>query len=125
MSEIVFSTERFAPGLPEECQVNPNVLGFELACWLGPALAKDGFVTSYPHPEDWGWYLDYSREGKRFMIGCAGSRVEGEQRYEWRIFIEEARSLFRPGKGASAEAEAVMRAVLRCLEAEGVSAAFE
>ena len=63
-------------------------------------------------------------DGALFEQILPPAAVEGDW-YEWRIFIEEARSLFRRARGAQAEAEAVMRAILRCLEAEGVSAAFE
>ena len=40
MSRIEFSSTKFLPYLPESCQVNPGVYGFELASWLSLALAK-------------------------------------------------------------------------------------
>ena len=73
-----FRSERFAPALPEECQVNPKVYGAELAYWLAAALARRGVGTSYPESEDWGWFIEYSGEsGAEFAVHCCnldGSR---------------------------------------------------
>ena len=50
-----FRSTKFAPVLPDDSQVNPQVYGAELAFWLCTELAKRGIVTSYPNFEDWGW----------------------------------------------------------------------
>ena len=57
---VDFHSDAFAPVLPEDSQVNPEVYGAELAFWLCTELAKRGVVTSYPEYEDWGWYIDTS-----------------------------------------------------------------
>lgn len=48
MWQIEFTSAEFLPRLPESCQGNPGVYGFELAWWLAQALAEQGIVTSYP-----------------------------------------------------------------------------
>ena len=63
MSMLVFQSDRFRPYLPDDCQVNPNVLGFELADWLSRELAKRGTITSYPNYEDWHWFLEGTASG--------------------------------------------------------------
>jgi hypothetical protein len=59
MKTLHFTTDRFRPYLPDECQVNPNALGFKLADWVSRELAAIGVVTSYPNEEDMGWFLSH------------------------------------------------------------------
>ena len=80
MSDLVdiaeFSSADFAPALPEECQVNPEVYGAELAFWLCQALARSGVATSYPESDDWCWSIGYQTEsGSEFEVHCCN--VEG------------------------------------------------
>lgn len=65
-----FRSSRFAPVLPEECQVNPGRYGAELAFWICTRLyEEDRIATSYPDYEDWGWLLSYStKEGDEFAV---------------------------------------------------------
>ena len=95
---IEFSSARFLPTLPEDCQPNPGVYGFELALWLAQALNRAGIVTGYPSAEDWGWCLDYApTEDLRLTIACA-SRCAAAAGYDgrpidWAVSIHEQRSL--------------------------------
>ena len=95
---IEFSSARFLPTLPEDCQPNPGVYGFELALWLAQALNRAGIVTGYPSAEDWGWCLDYApTEDLRLTIACA-SRCAADAGYDgrpidWAVSIHEQRSL--------------------------------
>jgi hypothetical protein len=90
MKLAVFTSDRFKPFLPDHAQVNPNVLGFELAEWLARELSVRNVITSYPSFEDWGWYLEY--EGG-YLICCSGGENGGT--YEWRVFVDRPRRLFR------------------------------
>ena len=94
MENIFFRTDKFAPYLPEDSQVNPNVLGFELAHWLSQELAKSGVVTSYPIAEDWGWFLEYNVDGREYMICCNGLENDNQE-YEWRVDLQRPKSFFR------------------------------
>ena len=102
MKMLVFRTDLFKPYLPEDAQVNPNVLGFELADWLSRELASRGTVTSYPNAEDWGWFLEFTDADISHMICCMGSlETEG---YEWRVYVTQPKKLFRkpvPGTAAA------------------------
>lgn len=83
-----FRSANLAPVLPEECQVNPNVYGFELAYWLCAELFKQGVATSYPNQEDWGWYIEFlPPSGSEFAIHC--SNVDGKKD-EWVLSLQLA-----------------------------------
>ena len=123
MSLLVFQSDRFRPYLPDDCQVNPNVLGFEPADWLSRELAGRGVVTSYPNYEDWGWFLEGEQSGLDYMICCSGSD-EGNGEFEWRVFVSHPKKLFgkRPD---SAVAEAVLQRVRQALEESGIKITVE
>lgn len=122
MKMLVFTTDRFRPYLPDRCQVNPNVLGFELAEWLSRALARAGVVTSYPNYEDWGWYLEFSDQSGEYLIGCSGSLDAGV--HEWRVFVDRPRKLFRRPPVTSREHE-LIASVQAALSTEGISSTIE
>ena len=93
MKMLVFRSDLFKPYLPDDQQVNPNVLGFELADWLSRELASRGTVTSYPNAEDWGWFLEFSEADAEYMICCMGSlETDG---YEWRVYVTQPKRFFR------------------------------
>lgn len=121
MNELVdiaeFTSERFAPVLPNECQVNPGVFGGELAFWLCTQLATSGVVTSYPQHEDWGWYLEYQTEsGTEFAVHCGN--VSGEK-YRWLLSLRPfGRKLFGRDKPSPAEASRLTSAIQSILRAE-------
>jgi hypothetical protein len=97
---LIFQSDLFRPYLPDDAQVNPNVLGFELAHWLSRELATRGLPTSYPNAEDWGWFLEAEEEGVECMICCSGGE-EDENVFEWRVYVMHPKKLFgkRPDSG--------------------------
>lgn len=116
MTILVFQSDRFRPYLPDDCQVNPNVLGFELAEWLSRQLAARGTITSYPISEDWGWLLERELDNGDYMICCSGE-AENDG-FEWRVYVTPVRRMFKgPKQDRSEEILAHVRAVLA---AEGI-----
>lgn len=109
MKMLVFRSDLFKPYLPDDAQVNPNVLGFELALWLSRELAAQGTVTSYPNAEDWGWFLDFADAGADYMICCMGSLEDDG--FEWRVYVTQPRKLFR--KSFEGQAGARMLQMIR------------
>ncbi len=111
MQEIVqFKSERFKPLLPEECQVNPDVYGAELAFWLGAELASRGIATSYPEAEDWGWFLSFSTEnGSEFAIHCVN--VDGAMDL-WSLSLRRyPRKMFGRDKPPYSDASSLVAAI--------------
>jgi hypothetical protein len=127
MWQVEFSSTKFAPYLPEKCQGNPGVYGFELALWLSQELAKLGIVTSYPLGEDWGWFIEHIQNGTEIMIGCSSLAGEGEgytgKPIAWSIFIRPQLSIKQRLKGASPEPaiRGLAQAITAVLAAESIS----
>jgi hypothetical protein len=130
MWRIEFSSAKFLPTLPAECQSSPGVYGFELALWLAQALGRRGVVTSYPVPEDWGWLIEYALpDGPNFMIGCC-STCAPYQGYDgapigWSVFVTERRSMKQRISNLSSqdELQTLARQILCALDDECISAA--
>ena len=129
MTDIEFTSAKFLPYLPEDCQANPGAYGFELALWLSRTLAQAGIVTSYPQEEDWGWFVEYIEGEAEFMIGCASQCDAGEgylgQPVAWRVFIEQSLSLKQRLKGQAAPhiASTLVSAIVAALRSEGIDLA--
>jgi hypothetical protein len=126
MTQLEFTSAAFLPVLPEGCQANPGVYGFELAWWLAQALARRGVVTSYPMGEDWGWLIEYREGEAEFMIGCSSQcdpdeGVQGRP-IAWSVFVRQVRSLKQRLKGQAEPAMASMltSAIVTALRAEGI-----
>jgi hypothetical protein len=127
MWTVEFSSAKFLPYLPEDCQQNPGAYGFELALWLSQELARRQIYTSYPIGEDWGWFIERSDGEAEFMIGCSSVAAESTG-YDgkpilWRVFISQPRSLLQRLKGrtAASEIEQLSKAVEAVLRAEELS----
>jgi len=124
MKTISFSSDLFKPYLPEECQVNPNLFGFELANWLSQQLAHKGIVTSYPNEEDFAWYLSWSDDAKRaLLIFCGGSLEESQ--YQWQIFLKESRGWFSKQKISNQEIEGFYQIIITILKENAITATVE
>jgi hypothetical protein len=117
---IDITTDRFRPILPEICQVSEDLYGFELAVWLAQALAEQDVVTSYPHGEEFGWFLEYPTEsGQEITIGCASHGPTLGFPTQWRVF---ARQRKKPLKGGLDAGPLLQDAILSALAAEGIEA---
>jgi hypothetical protein len=113
-----FRSNRFAPVLPDECQVNPGCYGAELAFWPCTGLYQEHrIVTSYPDCEDWGWLLSYTAaEDSEFAIYCGN--INGSNDY-WLISLRRYRQGFLWREKPSFMCAGVLIAALRSiLEAE-------
>jgi hypothetical protein len=115
---VEFRSDRFAPVLPEDSQVNPQVYGAELAFWLCSELAKGGVVTSYPEYEDWGWYIEYITEGgSEFAVHCGNV---GGARDHWLLSLRRyGRKMFGRDKPPYEEAAILIAGIRGLVNGEG------
>jgi hypothetical protein len=128
MWRIEFSTDKFLPILPEQCQTNPGAYGFELALWLAQSLLAKGIVTGYPQSEDWGWFIEYTdTEETEIQIGCSSVASEGEgyskKAIEWSIFVKPYTSLRERLKGVThtEKVQKIGNSIVESLRAAGLS----
>ena len=128
MWRIEFLSSDFLPLLPEECQGNPGVYGFELAWWLGQELAASGTVTGYPRGEDWGWLIEHiNADDIEFTIGCSSVTQDGDgyfgKQITWSIFIRPHTSLKHRLKGQTHEREVagLAQQVMAALRSKGIT----
>lgn len=120
LCSIAFTTDKFPPILPEPCQVNADLYGFELAAWLAKTLAEQGVVTSYPGPDEWGWFLEYFTEHEQeLMIGCASVGATHGYPTDWVVFVRQRR---KAKKGSEDMGPVLIEAILSVLAAEGIEA---
>jgi hypothetical protein len=114
---VEFRSAKFAPVLPEDSQVNPQVYGAELAYWLCVELAKRGLVTTYPENEDWGWFIEYFPEpGSEFAVHCGNV---GGAKDHWLLSLRRyGRKLFGRDKPPYSRAEPLVMGIKRLLEGE-------
>lgn len=115
---VEFRSNRFAPVLPEDSQVNPQVYGAELAYWLCSELAKRGVVTSYPNSEDWGWFIEYITDaGSEFAIHCGNV---GGAKDHWLLSLRRhGRKMFGRDKPPYSEAAPVVEGIRALVEGDG------
>jgi hypothetical protein len=114
---VRFRSNRFAPFLPEECQVNPQVYGAELSFWLSSALAAKEIHTSYPVAEDWGWFIEYEgRDNSEFAVHCYN--VDGSGDHWWLALRPFGRKIFGRDKPTLDLARPLVAAIRQVLVEE-------
>ncbi len=120
LCSIEFETDKFPPILPESCQVNTDLYGFELAVFMSKSLAEKGVITSYPYPEDWGWFIEYiTAYEQELMIGCASVGVTMGYPTSWVLFVRQRR---KPRKGGPDAGPVLVETILSVLSGEGIEA---
>jgi hypothetical protein len=80
--------------------INDCCFGDDLGSWLKARLEAAGHSVEGPEQEDWGWYLDVSRDGRSHYLNIGFSGDD-----EWLMWIEPRRSLVDRLRGRNREAE--------------------
>jgi hypothetical protein len=99
---ILFKTGRFNLSKVGEHFINPCCFGEDLATWLRQRLIERQVEAREPYQEDWGWELPAKSGDQSYYLcmsgnadGCAANPDEGE----WRIIVEQKRSISQRIKG--------------------------
>jgi hypothetical protein len=119
--DILFNTDRF--NLSEEMEhfINPCCFGEDFAKWLRERLAEAGVEASEEGQEDWGWYLDASKDGASYFVGVGGESdgKPGQPNFGgWRVMIERKRSMKERLLGRNLDMGPLPEIVLQILRAE-------
>lgn len=99
---ILFRSSRFNLSKVGEHFINPCCFGEDLAAWLQPKLAAKNIETATPYQEDWGWELAVKCGRDAYYLCMSGNADSpGNDEGEWRIIVEERRSIWErlTGKG--------------------------
>ena len=70
LTHVEFRSDRFPPLENEESLINPGLWGRRLADFLREGLRSEGFDTTDPVPEDWGYVVPVLNRTFRLWIGC-------------------------------------------------------
>lgn len=98
---VRFRSHTFNTSEPREYFINPCCFGADVAAWLRPRLQAQGYTVIEPGQEDWGWYLEASRDGAGHTLNIG--LLEGED--TWQLLIERHRSLADRLRGRNKEAQ--------------------
>jgi hypothetical protein len=70
LTHVEFRSNRFPALEGEEKLINPDLWGKQLADFLRDGLRTEGFETTEPIAEDWGWRLNVINDTFALWIGC-------------------------------------------------------
>lgn len=115
MQEIMsFDTKYFPPAIPDECQPNPGVIGFEVCWYFIQELAKRGVITDYPQADDWAWYFTYGIDTVPYFNVYIRSPFEDDAK--WTFILEPiVQGMFKkygPPKGAEIRVLSAMKEIV-------------
>ena len=80
---------------PARERPNPvnSIAGESVLLWLKARLGPHGYESTQPDTEDWGWYMDGSREGVHYLVGASGEPELGNGSVEWTVQIHRHRTI--------------------------------
>jgi hypothetical protein len=70
LTHVEFRSNSFPALEGEEELINPDLWGKQLADFLSDGLRTEGFETTEPIAEDWGWRLNVINDTFALWIGC-------------------------------------------------------
>jgi len=94
LTHVEFRSDRFPALEGEEELINPDLWGKQLADFLKKGLHTEGFETTEPIAEDWGWVLKVMDEPFALWIGCGHYQeysdgylcfIEPHKPFVWRL----------------------------------------
>jgi len=96
---ISFTTSMFDLAAEPPNPINP-IAGVSFLHWLRAALGSD-YAVGEPAAEDWGWYVDVTREGAVYLVGASAEDEANDGEANWIIQIHRHRSLKDKFTGAN------------------------
>jgi len=121
--DILFETSRFNLSRVGPHFINPCCFGEDVAGWLRERLRSEGWEVTEPDQEDWGWYVEASRDGASYTLGLGGIPNDedgGSDEGEWRVMVTKHRSLIDRlrGKNRLIEDEPILTLIESVLRSE-------
>ena len=88
---VHFTTSRFDVAAETPNPINP-IAGQGVLLWIAARIASHGYRSSAPDAEDWGWYMDVTRDESRYLVGASGEDDAPDAPVEWVVQIHPHRS---------------------------------
>ncbi len=114
---ISFESNHFDLESEEENPINP-IQGKSVGEWLAAQLKNAGAVVSEIEPEDWGWYVDATLDGEKYLIGFSATPGESvTDKPEVVIQLEKSGSFFDSlfGRKKLAEGDPLLALIEQCV----------
>ena len=92
---ITFKTKKFDTRKERPNPINP-IAGESILVWLRDNVFRSRYECTEPDGEDWGWYMDVSYHGRRYMVGGIAFDEESDDAgvaIEWLVQFEKSRSI--------------------------------
>ena len=89
---ISFTTSRFDVRAERPNSINPFA-GQSVLNWLRGELANEGFQSTEPDTEDWGWYMDVHGASGSYMVGASADDDPDGDDVEWLVQVHKHRSM--------------------------------
>lgn len=89
---ITFATGLFDVSKEDPNPINP-IAGQAVLKWLRGKLDDNGYISTEPATEDWGWYMDVEGNGSLYLVGASGEPERSPSDVDWTIQIHKSRSL--------------------------------
>jgi hypothetical protein len=121
--EILFETSRFNVSVVKEHFINPCCFGEDAASWLRAKLIEKGIATVEAGQEDWGWYIESTRDNASYFIGVGGVSNESPANADdgaWRLMVERHRTTWDKlrGKNKISPDDPILAVIREILENE-------
>ena len=91
---ITFVTDKLDPSAEPPNEFNP-IPGKSILDWLRTGVLREGFETTEPDSEDWGWYMIVDTGTAEYLVGgtCYYEEPPLPGEFEWLIQITKERSV--------------------------------
>ena len=92
---ISFKTDKFDTSKERPNPINP-IAGESILYWLRDNVFQPEHQCTEPDAEDWGWYMDVSYKGRRYMVGGIAFDEDFDDSgrvIEWLVQIDKDRSI--------------------------------
>lgn len=93
--DYIVSTGRFNLSQKKDYFLSDDSFGDDFAQWLIEVLKSEGFMTSEPEQEEWGWYFTAAHKGDSYLVTVSGDSDGHEEmpnQGEWRISTHKPRT---------------------------------
>ncbi len=87
-----FRSSKFDPSQEDTNPINP-IAGQGPLLWLREQLERDGFSSTVPDTEDWGWFIEVQVGDERYLLGASDQSEPQEGEVDWALQVVKVRRM--------------------------------